>query len=174
MQLLNVLLYQPLLKDSSLTLPTTHLIMSWALWPLMPVNLGLFWTSPWGDLRWELVWMIWKMMQRECLIDWLQDVSVSLLWFTITCWTFCHLITNLFSNAAIICKPLFTYPHVIITYHHETPSSSYGTRAQYVVSCPPELERIGGDDARTCTANGNSAVGVWSGAAPICAGLQCK
>ncbi len=51
MQLLNVLLYQPLLKDSSLTLPTTHLIMSWALWPLIPVNLGSFWTSPWGNLR---------------------------------------------------------------------------------------------------------------------------
>ncbi len=62
----------------------------------------------------------------------------------------------------------------MITYHHETPPFSYGTQATYSVSCPPELERSGGDDERTCIANGRSAVGVWSGAAPICAGLQCK
>ncbi len=62
----------------------------------------------------------------------------------------------------------------MITYHPETPPFSYGTRATYSVSCPSELERSGGDDESTCIANGNSAVGVWSGAAPICAGLQCK
>ncbi len=62
----------------------------------------------------------------------------------------------------------------MITYHHETTLYSYGTQARYNVSCPPELERSGGDDVRTCIANGNSAVGVWSGAAPICAGLQCN
>ena len=62
----------------------------------------------------------------------------------------------------------------MITYHPETPPFSYETRATYSVSCPPKLERSGGDDERTCIANGNSAVGVWSGAAPICAGLQCK
>ncbi len=61
----------------------------------------------------------------------------------------------------------------MITYHHETPPFSYGTQATYSISCPPELERSGGDDERTCTANGRSDVGVWSGATPICAGLQC-
>ena len=60
------------------------------------------------------------------------------------------------------------------TYHHEIPPYSYGTRARYNVSCPPKLERSGGDDERTCTDNGRSVVGVWSGTAPICAGLQCK
>ncbi|XP_064386678.1 E-selectin-like [Halichondria panicea] len=69
-----------------------------------------------------------------------------------------------------ICQPLFPYPYGTIIYHHEIPPYSYGTRAQYVVSCPPKLERRGGDDVRTCTDNGNSAVGVWSGTAPICAG----
>ncbi len=62
----------------------------------------------------------------------------------------------------------------MITYHHETSPYSYGTRARYNISCPPKLERSGGDDERNCSANGNSGVGVWSGAAPICAGLQCK
>ncbi len=62
----------------------------------------------------------------------------------------------------------------MITYQHETPPFSYGTRAQYVVSCPPELERNGGDDERNCTTNGRSAVGVWFGAVPICAGFQYK
>ena len=77
-------------------------------------------------------------------------------------------------HAGIICQPLFPHPYGTITYHHETPPFSYGTRATYSVSCPPELERRGGDDERTCTANGNSAVGVWSRAAPICAGLKSK
>ncbi|XP_064386526.1 sushi, von Willebrand factor type A, EGF and pentraxin domain-containing protein 1-like isoform X2 [Halichondria panicea] len=69
----------------------------------------------------------------------------------------------------IICQPLFHYPYGMTTYHHEIPPYSYGTRARYNVSCPPELERSGGDDERTCTDNGHSVVGVWSGTAPICA-----
>ncbi len=62
----------------------------------------------------------------------------------------------------------------MISYHHETPTFSYGTQARYNVSCPPELERSGGDDVRICTTNynGRSAMGVWSGTAPVCAGLQ--
>ncbi len=46
LQLLSVLPFSQLQMDSSPTLPTTHLTMIWALWPLMPVTLGLFWTSP--------------------------------------------------------------------------------------------------------------------------------
>ena len=76
-QLLSVALYPIFPMDSSPTLPTPHLTMIWELWPLMPVPLGLFWTSPWGDLRWELVWMIWTMMQREYLIVRLQYAFVS-------------------------------------------------------------------------------------------------
>ena len=45
-QLLSVLLYRPLLMDLSPTLPTTHLTMIWALWPLMTVKLDFFWNSP--------------------------------------------------------------------------------------------------------------------------------
>ncbi len=30
-----------------------------------------------------------------------------------------------------------------------------------------------GDRTRICTGNGHSAVGVWSGVAPVCAGWQC-
>ncbi len=42
-----------------------------------------------------------------------------------------------------------------------------------MIACPEGMERDGGDDVRTCTDVENSAVGVWNGTAPVCAGLQC-
>ncbi len=51
MQPFSVPLYRPFPMESSPTLQTTYLTMIWALWPLMPVTLGLFWTSPQDDLR---------------------------------------------------------------------------------------------------------------------------
>ncbi len=41
----------------------------------------------------------------------------------------------------------------------------------YTISCPEGMERDGGDDVRTCTADENSTVGVWNGTAPTCAGI---
>ncbi len=46
MQPFSVLLSMKLPMDSSPTLPTPHLIMILVPWLLMPVTLGLFWTSP--------------------------------------------------------------------------------------------------------------------------------
>ncbi len=39
--------------------------------------------------------------------------------------------------------------------------------------CPVGMEERGGNYLRTCTGDGRSTVGVWSGAAPVCAGLLC-
>ncbi len=66
-----------------------------------------------------------------------------------------------------------THPYGMITYLHvrEAPPFSYGTQATYTVTCPHGQERRGGDDMRTCTGDGRSTVGVWSGTFPVCAGL---
>ncbi len=39
------------------------------------------------------------------------------------------------------------------------------------ISCPEGTVKRGGNIVRTCTGDGSSAVGVWDGAAPVCAGL---
>ena len=44
-QSLSVLNYRALPMESSPTLLTTHLTIFWALWLLIPVTLGIFWTS---------------------------------------------------------------------------------------------------------------------------------
>ncbi len=51
LQLLSVHLYRLLPMESSLTLPTPHLTMILELWLLIPVTLGISWTSLSEDLR---------------------------------------------------------------------------------------------------------------------------
>ncbi len=71
-----------------------------------------------------------------------------------------------------MCPPL-THPHVLVIYSSPGPSYSFGTRADYMmISCPEGTETRGGDNVRNCSGDGSSIVGVWSGAAPVCAGWQ--
>ena len=73
---------------------------------------------------------------------------------------------------AITCPRLPNQTYTSITYSTDiTPPFPFGTRAMYTISCPEGMERDGRDDVRTCTSDGRSAVGVWSGTAPICAGI---
>ena len=79
--------------------------------------------------------------------------------------SFCFLI-------AIICPPLADSPYGLITYSNTSP---YLIRAQarYTITCPPGQETRGISIFRVCTGDGRSTVGVWDGAAPVCAGLRC-
>ncbi len=74
----------------------------------------------------------------------------------------------------ITCPSLTDHSHTSIIYLRDntTPPFPYGTRANYTINCPEGMERDGGDDVRTCTADENSAVGVWSGTAPTCTGMH--
>ncbi len=72
---------------------------------------------------------------------------------------------------AIMCLPL-THYNGSVEYSSPRPPYSFGTQAIYLmISCPEGTETRGGDSTRTCTGDGHSTVGVWSGTAPICAGL---
>ena len=44
----------------------------------------------------------------------------------------------------------------------------YGTTATY--ECDTGYEITGGESERTCTSDGSSSVGQWSGTAPVCSG----
>ena len=73
---------------------------------------------------------------------------------------------------AITCPSLPDQTHTSITYSTDTTSPlPFGTQARYTIDCPEGMERGGGDNVRTCNADGNSAVGVWNGTAPICTGM---
>ena len=41
----------------------------------------------------------------------------------------------------------------------------------YVIVCPEDFERSGGDDVRTCIGNSTSLVGMWNGTVPVCTGV---
>ncbi len=70
-----------------------------------------------------------------------------------------------------MCPPL-THPHGSVIYFSPGPPYPFGTQARYLMmSCPDGTEKRRGDYIRTCTSDGSSAVGVWNGAAPVCAGL---
>ena len=80
---------------------------------------------------------------------------------------------NILFVAAITCPPLPDHIHTSITYSPDTtPSFPYGTQAMYTIDSPEGMERDGGDYIRTCTGDGRSAVGVWSGTGPICTGTH--
>ncbi len=70
-----------------------------------------------------------------------------------------------------MCPPL-NHPHGSVEYSSPGPSYPFGTQAVYDIFCPDGVWARGGDYIRTCTGDGVSAVGVWSGAAPVCAGSQ--
>ncbi|XP_064386538.1 sushi, von Willebrand factor type A, EGF and pentraxin domain-containing protein 1-like isoform X2 [Halichondria panicea] len=69
----------------------------------------------------------------------------------------------------IMCPPL-THPHGSVIHFSPGPLYPFGTQARYLMLfCPLGMEERGGNYLRTCTGDGRSTVGVWSGAAPVCA-----
>ncbi len=79
---------------------------------------------------------------------------------------------DILTLAAITCPPL-THPYGSVIYSSPRPPYPFGTQALlYEISCPEGTETRGGDYVRICTGDGSSAVGVWSGAAPVCAGYS--
>ncbi len=71
-QSLSVLLYWPLPMKSLPTLLTTHLTMIWALWPLISVMMGLFWTSPYTA---KTHIMLCEMHHRILVLKWQKFMS---------------------------------------------------------------------------------------------------
>ena len=74
---------------------------------------------------------------------------------------------------AIICPPLADSPYGSISYSINTFPYLIRTQAMYTITCPPGQERRGISIFRVCTGDGRSIVGVWDGAAPVCAGWRC-
>ncbi len=78
---------------------------------------------------------------------------------------------NYVQITGITCPSLPDQTHTSITYSTGTTLPfPYGTQAMYIINCPEGMDRDGGDDVRTCTGDGHSAVGVWNGTAPNCTG----
>ncbi len=50
-----------------------------------------------------------------------------------------------------------------------TPPFNFGTIAMY--QCNDGYSLASGDSERTCTGDGTSTVGQWSGTAPVCSGI---
>ncbi len=50
-----------------------------------------------------------------------------------------------------------------------TPPFNFGTTATY--QCNDGYSLASGDRVRTCTGDGTSTVGQWSGTAPVCSGI---
>ncbi len=71
-------------------------------------------------------------------------------------------------HAGIICPSLEKDQDITVNFQDPP---YYGTQAMYETNCPTGQERRGGDDVITCTGDGSSATGVWSGTAPICASM---
>ena len=67
----------------------------------------------------------------------------------------------------IRCPALPTVKDAVVTYSTMS-QYDYGTTATY--QCDSGYELTGGDTLRTCTGDGSSPVGQWSGAAPVCTG----
>ncbi len=74
-----------------------------------------------------------------------------------------------------MCPPPLTHPHGTVVHFSPGPPYPFGTKAEYFkISCPEGMKARGGNSLRTCTSDGSSAVGVWNGTAPVCAGSPIR
>ena len=73
-------------------------------------------------------------------------------------------------NAVIECPALLTVGNETIVYSSDiTEPYDYGTTATY--QCNSGYELTGEDTVRTCTGDGSSPMGHWSGTASNCSGI---
>ena len=74
--------------------------------------------------------------------------------------------------AGIKCSTLSAIENTMVAYSNVTIKSQYiyGTTATY--QCNSGYELTGGDTVRTCSGDGSSPVGQWSGTTPMCLGKK--
>ena len=76
------------------------------------------------------------------------------------------------SIAAITCSALNPITNGTITYDLDTSDPfDFGTTA--TITCNIGFN-LGGDSTRTCSGDGLSTNGMWSGSAPICSGIHIE
>ncbi|XP_064386521.1 uncharacterized protein LOC135335055 isoform X2 [Halichondria panicea] len=74
------------------------------------------------------------------------------------------------SCIAITCSALTIDNGMIVYSSDMTEPYDYGTTATY--ECDTGYEITGGESERTCTSDGSSSVGQWSGTAPVCSDIN--
>ncbi len=81
---------------------------------------------------------------------------------------FIYILTGVTCSESAVRSDIAGNGMIIYSSGSTTPPFDYGTTATY--QCNNGYSLASGDRVRTCTSNGTSSVGQWSGTAPVCSG----